>query len=307
MPKFRNTYRIESARRPGWDYRTPGAYFITICTHQRYHFFGTCTDGAMTLSPIGEIIHRFWYDIPQYSANVELGAFVVMPNHIHGILILTDWPDANSSDAKKTDHDAMTRRDDGMGRDATTRRDDGMGRDVETRQCHVSTPRHGNPDGAGQIPRNPSTHDGRFPRHGNPNGTGQIPRNPSTHDGRSPRHGNPDGAGQIPRNPSTHDGRFPRHGNPDGDGPSLEDTQTDRRTIPGFYRQIVPKSRSISTIIGSYKSACTRHINQMFPEAGFRWQERFHDHIIRNERSFDRITQYILNNPQNWEKDCFGP
>jgi len=242
MSKFRQKYRIASARRPGWDYRTPGAYFITICTHDRHHFFGSCTQGVMTLSPIGDIVRRFWYEIPQYSPNVELGAFVVMPNHVHGILILTDWPDTDPSD------------------DATMRRDAGMGRNVETRQCHVSTPRHDTPDGKGQIPRNTSTHDGGSPHHG----------------------------------ANDH-------------GPTLRDGQIDRRTAPGFYRRIVPQSRSVSTIIGSYKSACTKYINQVWPEARFRWQERFHDHIIRNARSFDRISEYIIHNPENWEKDCFAP
>jgi|GEM_PF-6219194 len=138
MSKFRQKYRIASARRPGWDYRTPGAYFITICTHDRHHFFGSCTQGVMTLSPIGDIVRRFWYEIPQYSPNVELGAFVVMPNHVHGILILTDSPDTDPSD------------------DATRQRDDGMERNVETRQCHVSTPRH-DANYHGQNPRNRPT------------------------------------------------------------------------------------------------------------------------------------------------------
>ena len=79
MPKYRDKYRIESARRPGWDYRTPAAYFITICTKNRQHFFGECENGKMRLSPSGAIVQGVWYDIPNHFAHVQLGAFVVMP------------------------------------------------------------------------------------------------------------------------------------------------------------------------------------------------------------------------------------
>ena len=60
---------------------------------------------------------------------------------------------------------------------------------------------------------------------------------------------------------------------------------------------------SISSIIGSYKSAVTKHANRLSFEFG--WQSRFHDHVIRNEESFKRIQNYIINNPKNWKDDRF--
>jgi REP element-mobilizing transposase RayT len=60
---------------------------------------------------------------------------------------------------------------------------------------------------------------------------------------------------------------------------------------------------SISSIIGSYKSAVTKHANRMGFESG--WQVRFNDRVIRDEQSFIRIQNYILTNVENWEKDCF--
>ena len=89
MGKYRNKYRIESARKPGWDYRNAGAYFITICTHNRVHHFGECKNGKMKLSTIGAIVQGFWFEIPKHAENVRLGEFVVMPNHLHGVLILS--------------------------------------------------------------------------------------------------------------------------------------------------------------------------------------------------------------------------
>jgi putative transposase len=71
-----------------WDYRWNGAYFITICTKDKQHFFGKITDKKMTLSPVGVLADIFWHEIPKHAKGVTLDAFVVMPNHIHGIIIL---------------------------------------------------------------------------------------------------------------------------------------------------------------------------------------------------------------------------
>jgi REP element-mobilizing transposase RayT len=188
MEKYKNKYRIPSARLQGWDYRNAGAYFITICTHQREHFFGEIKNDKMILSTIGAIIQGFWFEIPKHFDHVQLGEFVVMPNHLHGVLILSEMDDNDM---------------------------------VETLQCNVST------------------------------------------------------------------------------------TDTTGKPNPEFFRRISPKSGSVSRIIGSFKSICTKHIRQTFPDLNFKWQERFHDHIIRDERSFLNISNYIVDNPRRWEKDNF--
>jgi len=86
--KFQHKYRIPSARASWWDYSQNGAYFITICTQHRVHYFGEIENGEITLSPIGTFAQSCWYEIPQHFPFVELGTFVVMPNHIHGIVII---------------------------------------------------------------------------------------------------------------------------------------------------------------------------------------------------------------------------
>ena len=90
MDKFNGKYRISSARLPNWDYAGNGIYFITICIKDRHHYFGTVENGKMKLSTIGAIVQGFWYDIPHHFDHVVLGEFIVMPNHLHGILILDD-------------------------------------------------------------------------------------------------------------------------------------------------------------------------------------------------------------------------
>jgi putative transposase len=89
MTLFKNKYRIETARLKGWNYASVGWYFITICTRHRQHFFGTVTNADMTLTDIGDKAAQFWQDIPSHFKHAQTDQFIVMPNHIHGILELT--------------------------------------------------------------------------------------------------------------------------------------------------------------------------------------------------------------------------
>jgi putative transposase len=178
--KYQNKYRSESARLKNWDYGSNGAYFITICTKDREHYFGNIENKQMVLSEMGKLAHQFWEEIPTHFPFIELGNFVVMPNHTHGVLIID----------KKTIN----------GRDA--------------------------------INRAPT-----------------INRVPTIGGGITGNH-----------NPMFHD--------------------------------------NISRIIRWYKGRCSFEIRKI--HADFGWQSRFHDHIIRNDISFNRIQHYIETNPENW-------
>jgi putative transposase len=79
-----------SVRLKGHDYAQPGAYFVTVCTRERESVLGRIVDSELRLSPIGEIVERNWHDIPARFPGIALDAFVVMPNHIHGIITVTD-------------------------------------------------------------------------------------------------------------------------------------------------------------------------------------------------------------------------
>ena len=92
MDKYKNKYRISSARLLNWDYTNNGAYFITICTKNRKHFFGEIVNDEMILNEIGITVQKYWLTIPLHFPFVELGNFVVMPNHMHGILIIGNRP-----------------------------------------------------------------------------------------------------------------------------------------------------------------------------------------------------------------------
>jgi putative transposase len=108
MDKFNRTYRIPSARFENWDYASHGLYFITICTKNREHFFGeilpvetqnfaspnvveiqkTHNYASLQESTMGKIAREYWLQIPVHFPFVELDEFVVMPDHIHGIIFI---------------------------------------------------------------------------------------------------------------------------------------------------------------------------------------------------------------------------
>jgi putative transposase len=220
MDKFKNKYRIPSARAPWWDYGWAGAYFITICTQNREHYFGEIHNGVMRLSHLGVLADVLWHEIPHHFKNVELGAFVVMPNHIHGILILH--------------HD-------------------------HTREMNKSE----------NIANNENNNMNDIPD------MNDIPV--ETRHALSLR--------EIPEIRQTNENNV---------------TNQSKKSIAQKRFQNQGKN-TISSIIGSYKSAVTKYANRLGLPNG--WQSRFHDHIIRNDAEYQRISKYIQNNPKNWQYD----
>lgn len=71
----------------GYDYSLPGYYYVTICTKDREHFFGEIQNGMMCLNDTGQIAYQCWIDIQKHFPHIELDAFIIMPNHVHGIII----------------------------------------------------------------------------------------------------------------------------------------------------------------------------------------------------------------------------
>ncbi len=190
--KFNDKYRIRTSRLQNWNYASIGYYCVTICTYNRTNYFGEIADGKMQLSKIGKTAQQYWLEIPKHYPMVKLDEFIVMPNHIHGIIVIND----------KNNTDMM----------------------VETPQWGVST------------------------KHATP---------PTKH-------------ASLPTTPG------------------------------GDNRQWKPNS--LGSIINQFKSICTKRIRQS-QNIDFKWQTRFYDHIIRDEKSLNSAREYIVNNPGNWEND----
>lgn len=83
---FRNKYRIESTRLKNWDYAQAGYYFMTICVKNRQCVLGEVVADQVHLSPQGSIVKEHWYDLPNHYRNCRLDEFIIMPNHVHGII-----------------------------------------------------------------------------------------------------------------------------------------------------------------------------------------------------------------------------
>ena len=226
MEKYQNKYRIPSARLQSWDYGNNGAYFITICTMNRVHFFGHMVNSnipTIQLNALGEIAHKYWQEIPNHFPFVELANFVIMPNHLHGILIIDKNNDIVGEIGDDTNNMAINPHNLLMDDQA------------------VQTP---NLDTV-QTPN-----------------LGTVVQTPNL--GVSTHNKNPKTGGQNEK----------------------------------------WKPATIGVIINQYKRIVTINARKINPE--FRWQSRFHDSIIRDDASFQRVQKYIIDNPKNWNNDKFN-
>ncbi|GAA4999878.1 transposase [Acinetobacter puyangensis] len=167
-----------SIRLKGYDYSQAGYYFITICCADRACLFGNIIDDSMYLNDFGIIAHDEWLKTVELRKNVLLDDFVIMPNHMHAIIILTETDLSEEYNGSSIS---------------------------ELGVCNTPL--------------------------------------------RSP-------------------------------------------------------SNNLGSIIRGYKSAVTKQIKQQNFH-GQVWQRNYHEHIIRNEQSYQKISQYIANNPTTWNEDCF--
>lgn len=88
----------KSKRLQGFDYASEGLYFITLNTENRSRFFGEIEKGIMNLNELGEVAHQLWLEIPSHHPQIELHDFVIMPDHIHGVLEVLYNPVSGAND-----------------------------------------------------------------------------------------------------------------------------------------------------------------------------------------------------------------
>ena len=175
---MQNKHHRKSIRLKGYDYSQQGCYFVTICTKNRMPLFGEIAGGEMNLNFWGRITDECWQAIPDHYPHVSLDEYVIMPNHIHGIIVI------------------------------------------------------------------------------NPSG----------------------GVGVQNVEPLRHEYQINQ------------------------YQHIIPKS--LGSIVRGFEIGVTKWFRH-HTDIHTVWQRNFHDHVIRNEEGLNRIRQYIMDNPKNWEKDEF--
>ena len=295
-------------RLPGYDYAQTGAYFVTICTSNRECLFGEIVAGEMRLNPAGVIVSNEWKKTAELRGGIRLGEWVVMPNHFHGIVVIDgDGWGMGSGTARR----APTEGDGGVSRGTACRalaRGDGWGTDTGTARRACT---RGDGDGwgtdTGTARRAPTEGDGGV-------GRGTACRALARGDGdgwgmdtgtarRASTRGDGDGwgtdTGTARRAPTEGDG---------GVGRGTACRALARGDAPTAEQFGKPVSGSIPTIIRSFKSAASKGINQMRGTPGATvWQRNYYEHVIRSEASMQRIREYIINNPLQWDMDRDNP
>ena len=191
VDRYKGKYRVPSARWAVWDYGRNAAYFVTICIANRAHGFGAIAYGEMALTSLGHAAADCWDEIPAHFPFVRLDGFVVMPNHVHGIIVIDKPVDVDGDDVETP---------------------------VETR----------------------------------------VETRVETQDFASLR------------NPTNRFG---------------------------------PQSQNLASIVRGYKIGVTKYARRH--DIPFKWQARYHDHVIRNADEYERIRQYILANPRTWDEDRY--
>ena len=198
-----------SIRLQGYDYSQEGLYFITICCQDRAHLFGEIVDGKMILNDAGLQAKKSWQDIPNHFPNAILHEYIIMPNHIHGIIEFV---------------------------------------------------------GANQYSPNNNS-----PNNGSPNQTFS------------------DNGNDVENNDKAKD---------------LEFVNRTKNFSPLPNATWRSPSKTIGSVIRGFKIGVTKWMRNNTTVVNV-WQRNYYDHIIRNEQDYERISEYIKNNPILWKEDRF--
>lgn len=91
-------------RLQAYNYAWQGAYFVTICTHDKQSLFGNILGTGIRLNTYGEIVDSVWHEIPLHYPEVKNDLFIIMPNHVHGIIIIQDWRRSGPRPDPTTNH-----------------------------------------------------------------------------------------------------------------------------------------------------------------------------------------------------------
>jgi len=263
-------HRRRSMRLKGYDYSQAGAYFVTICTQGRACLFGEVVDGEMRLNDAGRMVVAEWERLPALFPNVVLDAFVVMPNHIHGIVILTDPADDATDGATAigaTIGGATT------GRAATGGATTGG---ATTRVAPTTAGDDATPVGAGLVPAQ--------------SGAGLVPALSTMAEDDA----TPVGAGLVPAQSGA--GLVPVPSTPAPSTPALSTPAPTLGDVIGAF-----KSRVTVEYIRGVKTFGWTPFDRRL------WQRNYYEHIIRNEETLNCIRRYIAENPIRWAFDRENP
>jgi len=288
-------------RLAGYDYAQPRAYFVTICTEGRLRLLGQIDDGQLHCNELGDIVTECWFDLPRHYSHVALDAFVVMPNHIHGIIVLRGYDEDASNEPV---HDAV-----GAGlRPArppeTTVPVDQPGRaGLRPARPPETTVPVDQPGRAGLGPaRPPETtvpvdQPGRAGLRPAPTTNAAANDDESADESLNESADQSVGAGLRPARP------------PETTVPVDQPGRAGLRPAPttnAAANDIEIKRHALPEIVRAFKSFSARRINvsRNAPAAPV-WQRNYYEHIVRTEPELARVRAYIQDNPARWTLDPY--
>ena len=228
--KKKKQYRL-----PNYDYSSNGHYFVTICVAGHKCLLGKIEDGKVLLSDIGDIVKKCWLEIPKHFNFVYLDEFVIMPNHLHGIVMINKSVEKNIISTTKNKIFSPTRANLPSAKDigfSSTRRNTPSAKDIKFSSARANAPL------AKDVKFSSTRRNGQL----------TVPTN------------------KIPQ----------------------------------------PVPDSLSIVIRTFKGAVTAKSRKQKLAKNL-WQPRFHDHIIRNQKSLEKIREYIQINPAKWNFDKINP
>ncbi len=280
MPKF-NPYvhHRRSTRLKEYDYSQVGLYFITLCLQNKECLFGHIKCGSMVLNDAGENANACWFDIPNHFSNIRLHEHIIMPNHMHGIIEIvgsndSSDPDQYSPNQQPTKHFSPTQ----FSPDPVGAK-------------HLSPTVNCNQNGANDVNCDINcTQNGA--KHINYDGNRANDVN-CDDNGVENINCNNNGANDVNCDINCTQNRA-KHINYDGN--RAKDVSPLRSP-----------SKTIGSVVRGYKTGVTKwfrtNMGDVFPIGRPVWQRNYWEHIIRDDKSHRIITEYIINNPVNWNKD----
>jgi putative transposase len=137
MSKFQNKYNVESHRKPNWDYSASAQYFITICCQNQKHYLGKIENHKMILSDFGKIVEREWHESFTFRKELFLDEFILMPNHLHAIIII-DSPAIENGPVQT--HGRASQTDDDFDKTHGRASQQPLGNPTETHTCAPQQP-----------------------------------------------------------------------------------------------------------------------------------------------------------------------
>ena len=286
VEKYKNKYRIKSTRLEGYNYSRAGLYFITICTNNRLNLFGKIDDnGKMELNDSGKMINFWWSEIETHFEWCKINEFIIMPNHIHGIIEIIETPVEIDRRVNLRHHqrneNAKIKNDDGNNNLKDLNHLNNLKSNDNENDYLNDNENNNENDNLNDLNSNDNSND---------NENNYSNENENSRTMNSPIFDNQKKIYRI-------ENRQTRRSVSTAYTPSITETTFGGKMV-GLFK-IIQWFKTMTTNM-YIRGVKNDHWKPFYKKL---WQSKYWDHIIRNEKENIRISNYIINNPKKWFTD----